>query len=111
MSALIKNIFVIVVCIAVAAVAYYVIFSTDGTDAVSDSSTVRQELLDKTQSFIERSAKLQQVNIDQSFFTDSTFTSLRSFSTAVPDQPLGRDDIFDSASSITNPAAAVGAGE
>jgi hypothetical protein len=89
-----KNIFVVV---ALAAVAFFVYSMMSGDDAGSDlgtNSAVREELIAKTQSFIERSAQLQQINIDPSLFMDSTFTSLRSFSTPVPNQPLGRTDLF-----------------
>jgi hypothetical protein len=100
MSGFTKNIFVICICIACAALGYYLFVGTDDSE-LAGNTVVRQELINKTQSFIERSAKLQQINIDQSLFTDSTFTSLRSFSTPVPNQPLGRNDIFGDASSIS----------
>lgn len=73
---------------------------SDGGSSEMSNSAVRQELIAKTQSFIERSTRLQQINIDQSFFMDSTFTSLRSFSTPVPNQALGRDDLFGTQTSI-----------
>ena len=100
MSGLLKNFFVIGICIGCAGLAYYFLTGGSATNDLSTNTAVRQELINKTQSFIERSAKLQQVSIDQSFFTDSTFTSLRSFSTPVPNQPLGRNDIFGDAQSV-----------
>lgn len=110
MSGLLKNFFVIMVCIGCAGLAYY-LFSSDDS-GISSNYVVQQELISKTQSFIDRSARLQEITIDQSFFTDPTFTSLRSFSTAVPNQPLGRNDIFGSTVGITAGAgSAAGASE
>lgn len=68
---------------------------------MNSNTVVREELINKTQGFIERSAQLQKITIDQSFFTDPTFTSLRSFSTDVPEQTVGRTDIFGEAESIS----------
>ncbi|MBY0538647.1 hypothetical protein K2P47_04605 [Patescibacteria group bacterium] len=74
---------------------------SDGSSAdMSANSAIRAELIQKTQSFIERSNKLQQITIDQAFFMDATFTSLRSFSTPVPNQALGRNDLFGEQSAI-----------
>lgn len=90
---------IIFLCIACAGFAYYMTRS-DSSSVEMTNSAVRQELIAKTQSFIERSTRLQQINIDQSFFMDSTFTSLRSFSTPVPNQALGRDDLFGAQANI-----------
>ena len=93
MSSLLKNIFVGIICLGLAGLAYY--FITDPTaTSVGSSADVNAELVSKTQAFIERSSKLQQINIDVSFFTNPTFTSLRSFAKEVPNQPLGKKDIF-----------------
>lgn len=95
-----KNILLIIACIAAAGLVYYVTGPDASTAALGTSDEVRQQLIAKTQSFIERSAQLEQINIDQSFFMDSTFTSLRSFSTPVPNQPLGRENLFGDTISI-----------
>lgn len=96
----IKNILIIVACVACAGFVLYITRSNSVESDISSNSAVRQELISKTQSFIERSNKLQQINIDTAFFMDSTFTSLRSFSTPVPDQPLGRDDLFGTPTAV-----------
>lgn len=96
----IKNILIVVICIACGAFAYYLTRSDGATTDMGTNSVVRQELIAKTQSFIERSNKLQAITIDQAFFMDATFTSLRSFSTPVPNQALGRNDLFGTQASI-----------
>lgn len=95
MTQILKNLGIFIICIAVVAVGYYFI-KGDGSKAseLGADSAVREELINKTQAFIERSNQLQQIQIDPNFFTDATFTSLRSFSTPVPDQTIGRTDIF-----------------
>lgn len=99
-----KNLFIIIVCVAAAGAAYYFTRPDASAVALGENAVVRQELIAKTQSFIERSAKLQQINIDQSFFMDDAFTSLRSFSTPVPNQPLGRNNLFADTASTPNSA-------
>jgi hypothetical protein len=95
-----KNILIILVCVAVGGFVYYVTLSDGTASELGSNDAVRQQLIAKTQSFIERSNQLQQINIDQAFFMDSTFTSLRSFSTPVPNQPLGRNDLFGAQATI-----------
>jgi hypothetical protein len=95
-----KNILIILICIACAGFAYYFVTSGDAGTDIGSNDAVRQELIVKTQSFIARSSQLQQINIDQAFFMDSMFTSLRSFSTPVPNQSLGRNDLFGEQASI-----------
>lgn len=95
-----KNIIIIIVCLACGAFVYYITRPDATTADMGLNSTVRQELIAKTQSFIERSAKLQAITIDQTFFMDTTFTSLRSFSTPVPNQALGRNNLFGTQTAI-----------
>jgi hypothetical protein len=95
-----KNIIIIIVCIACGTFAYFLTRSDGTTADMGTNSAVRQELIAKTQSFIERSNKLQTITIDQAFFMDATFTSLRSFSTPVPNQALGRNDLFGTQTTI-----------
>jgi hypothetical protein len=95
-----KNIFLVLICVACGLFAYYMTRADETTAGISGNSAIREELIAKTQSFIERSNKLQQINIDQAFFMDPVFTSLRSFSTPVPNQALGRDDLFGTPSTI-----------
>jgi hypothetical protein len=94
MNETLKNIFVVCICIALAVLGYLFITgsSSSGVDVASSSS--RDELIAKTQDFISRSAQLQSITLDQSIFTEPAFLGLRSFSNEVPDQPVGRTNIF-----------------
>ncbi len=49
----------------------------------------------KTQVFIDRRAKLDQVTIDGRLFADERFTSLRSYTAALSNQELGKTSLFD----------------
>lgn len=103
MSQSLQNIVLIAIVVILVAGGYYVFFS----DSVTDTDSASQaELLAKTQSFISRSNQLKQINIDQTFFTNPNFVSLHSFSSDVPDQPVGRDDIFSEAKTLNSVKAA-----
>jgi hypothetical protein len=52
------------------------------------------QMLLKTQVFIERRAKLDQVAITSELFSDPRFTSLRSYSPALAEQTLGKPTLF-----------------
>ena len=52
-------------------------------------------VLVKTQAFIERRAQLDQVTIDGRLFADARFTSLRSYSSPLSEQPLGKASLFE----------------
>jgi hypothetical protein len=99
MSSLLKNIFIAAICIVLVVLGYYLIVDTSNQIDTSDQG-VQAELISKTGAFIERSQRLKQVVIEPSFFTDSVFTSLRSYSTDVPDQPIGRTDLFGESKNI-----------
>lgn len=66
-------------------------FALDGgaVDPIADG------VLAKTQVFIERRALLDQVSIDGSLFTDPKFTALRSYTTALSSQSLGKSSLFE----------------
>ena len=101
MSPLLKNIFVGIICIILFGFAYFFITgNNDGENGANTNEDAQAALVNKTQSFIERSRKLQEIFIDTTLFTNVAFTSLRSFATDVPNQPLGRNDIFGSAQKV-----------
>ena len=86
------------VCLILFGFAYFFITGSGEADSLEGQSADNQAaLLSKTQSFIERSRVLQAISIDAGFFASPVFISLRSFSTEVPDQSLGKSDIFMSA--------------
>lgn len=101
MSPLLKNIFVGIICLILLGFAYFfLIGDVDGEDGRGSSAEAQAALVNKTQSFIERSQRLQEISINTMLFSDSAFTSLRSFSTDVPNQPLGKNDIFSTAQNV-----------
>lgn len=94
MNETLKNIFVACICLALAVLGYLFITGSSSSDIDVAGSSSREELITKTQDFISRSAQLQSISIDQSIFTDTAFLGLRSFSSEVPNQPIGRTNIF-----------------
>ncbi len=66
-------------------------FALDGgaVDPLADG------VLAKTQVFIERRALLDQVTIDSALFTDPRFTTLRSYTTTLSNQAVGKTSLFE----------------
>lgn len=103
MSPLLKNIFVAGICLILVGFAYFFFVGGDeATDELGTNAEAQAALLAKTESFIERSQRLQNITIDTSFFSNSAFTSLQSFSTEVPNQPLGKNNIFSTAQKVSS---------
>jgi hypothetical protein len=102
----IKNLSVFAVCIAVVLVGYYLLSDTLSPSVIDGGDAERAQLMDKTQAFIVRSSQLSQVAIDQNFFVDPVFASLQSYATDIPEQPIGRNDIFSNPRSVDSVIAA-----
>lgn len=92
--AFVKNLFIGIICIVIFAFGYYFLtqngsdFNLDGSIVVSD------DLISRTAIFIERRAILESLNLDTKIYSDPRFNTLRSYTTTVPEQPIGRENIF-----------------
>ncbi len=93
-----KNIIVIVGVVIVAAAGIYLFTQRQATQLVLTSDGgVSEEMLTNTQLFIERSAILGSLEIDVEVLDDPRLTSLRSYTTPVPERPVGRTNPFEPA--------------
>ena len=98
MSQGIKNILALVVIAAVAGLGYFLFIQPDSTTLSLDGyAELSGQLLVKTQVFIERRQLLETLQLDLNIFTDNRFVSLRSFETEIPDQSVGKNNIFNEA--------------
>lgn len=105
MSQTLKNLLVFALFISLVVLGYFMFTQRNsGGLAIVGGTTVSVELLARTRIFIERRAALQSLNLDTSLFTNPAFTSLRSYTSDVPDQSIGRDNIFDTAQSVSSSA-------
>ncbi|MCU0678629.1 MAG: hypothetical protein MUF19_03550 [Candidatus Pacebacteria bacterium] len=82
----------------------YVLFVQPSQFALDDSAVnpLADSVLAKTQIFIERRAQLDQVSIDSALFTDPRFTSLRSYTSALSNQSVGKSSLFELPPSLAN---------
>ena len=96
MSDILKNLLVGIVAILMCALGYY-LYTQSGANTLSlDGTSVNSDdLLSRTEIFIERRAVLEAITIKIDLFSDPRFTSLRSYTTSVPEQSVGRLNIFD----------------
>jgi hypothetical protein len=101
MSDTLKNLVVGILFIGVVAAGYFMFTQRDSASLTLDGMSPRSEdLLLRTQVFIERRQQLEVQTTDVTFFQDPRFTSLRSYTAIVPDQTVGRTNIFDAPSSV-----------
>ncbi len=101
MTDTLKNILVGGVFILLLGVGYYMISQTDSVTLSLDGvSLVSGDLLAKTQAFIDRGATLQSLDIKTGVLTDPHFTSLHSYTTEIPEQSVGRVNIFDEPAAV-----------
>lgn len=101
MSQLFKNVLIILTVIVLVAIGYYMLkergsnsLSLNNADAISD------QLLTQTQVFIERRNQLESISFDFEIFNNPNFSSLVSYSGDVPEQVVGKSNIFDTVSNI-----------
>jgi hypothetical protein len=96
MTDTLKNILVGGAFVILIALGYYMISQSDSVSLTLDGvSLVSGDLLAKTQVFIDRGATLQALSVKTDVLTDSRFTSLYSYTTEIPEQSVGRSNIFD----------------
>jgi hypothetical protein len=90
-----KNIAIILGILTIGAGGYWLYTQemTNGTDFEQTEAT-RENMLNRTQVFIERRQKLDQVELDISFFEKNSFRSLESHTTEIQEQPVGRSNPF-----------------
>lgn len=101
MTPILKNIVMLAVLAVVLYIGYQMFIAGNSNNLdIGGSATAQGALIEKTQEFMNRRAMLTSVILDVDFLKDNRFTSLRSFSTAVPEQSVGRVSIFDKPLSI-----------
>jgi hypothetical protein len=92
-----KNIAIILGIITIGAGGYWLYTQeVAATPEFNGNEVTMQNMLSRTQVFIERRQQLDQVELDISFFEDDRFQSLRSFTTPIVTQPVGRSNPFES---------------
>ena len=97
MSSTLKNSLVFGFFFVLVVGGYYLFITRDSRQLSFETSTTDADnLLQKTEVFIKRRADLESRVLDTAIFENEQFTSLRSYSSAVPDQTIGRKDLFDS---------------
>ncbi len=98
MSDIVKNLLVFAIVAALFGLGYYLFLAPDGMNLDTNAtSPLDEQVLARAQEFIQHRSVLEQIDlsVNMEIFTDPKFTSLQSFETPVPDQPLGKDSLFD----------------
>ena len=89
------NLSIVLGLITIAFAGYYLYTQRSASIlASSPSDQTMQNMLNNTKSFIEYRQLLDKIVLDTQFFEDPKFTSLRSFTTEIIEQPIGRPNPF-----------------
>lgn len=111
MTQTLKNLLVLAGFIAVVGIGYYLFTQQDGAVlSLVKGPDVSAELLSKTSVFIEHRAELENLKLDTTIFANPSFISLRSYTSEIPEQQVGRTNIFDTANPVP-PGAPVSIGQ
>lgn len=92
MSPTMKNIVVPLLAVTLTYAAY--VFFIQGDTVIDEGAVLTDDVLLRTQVFIERRALLSNVAIDAALFEDPVFRSYKSFSDTVEREPFGRSNPF-----------------
>lgn len=93
---MIKKLIIILSILILLALGYFLFIERNGVSLdILTQGNLSEQLVANSQIFIERGNTLRQTRIDLSLFDDPRFSSLRSYSTPVPGQPIGKQNIFD----------------
>ena len=97
MTQTLQNLLVLAAFVILVGLGYYLFTQRDSNvlSLVGAQAEVSPVLLQDTRVFIERRATLEAQKLDTSLFTDPAFISLRSYHTDIPEQEVGRSNIFD----------------
>jgi hypothetical protein len=90
------NIAIVLGLITIVFAGYY-LYSQQGSFLVSDEAINEQtmtNMLNNTQAFIGYRQTLDKINLDLKILEDRRFSSLRSYSRPIEEQPVGRSNPF-----------------
>jgi hypothetical protein len=89
-----KNIITLLGVVVIGVGGYWV-YTQEATTNFAGSDTTMQNMLNRTQVFIERRQLLDAAQLDVSLFEDQRFRSLQSYTTPIVEQPVGRANPFE----------------
>lgn len=90
-----KNTTTILIVLILAIGGYYMYAQNKNAGlSLEGGASLTEDMVTRTQIFIERRALLDTVKIDTAMFEDPVFRSYKSFSEPVLDEPIGRDNPF-----------------
>ncbi len=96
------NLSVVLGLITVAFAGYYIYTQQASPILEFDGNQqTMQNMLNNTRVFIQYRQALDAVEMDISFFEDERFRSLRTYTTPIQEQPIGRPDPFANVSAST----------
>jgi hypothetical protein len=104
MSQTLKNILVVVLFGGIALLGYVLFVGRDNTSLLFDPATdpISNQLLQQANTFIQKRATIESLQLDTAILVDPRFVNLVSFSRPVPEQPVGKSTLFEPAQSNTS---------
>lgn len=103
MTQTLKNAFALALLAGVALLGYLMFVQRDvNVLTPGQEGPSQDQLLVQASSFIEKRMTIEALEIDTSILMDSRFINLSTFTSPVPDQPVGKITLFEPAEEVTN---------
>lgn len=103
MSQTLKNALALALLGGVAFLGYLMFVQRDANSLIlGDAGPVADQLLIQASSFIEKRMMVEALAIDTAVLVNPRFTNLSSFTSPVPEQPVGKISLFEPAQEISN---------
>ena len=107
MSSTTHNILIGLLAIVLIGMGYYLFGRESSFELSADAvNPVDDQILLKTQIFIQRRAMLEGVSINAELFADARFNTLQTNTPALPEQPVGKPLLFEVPVGVSDATAA-----
>jgi hypothetical protein len=102
MTQTLKNALAFALLAGVALLGYLMFLQRDaGTLLLGQSGPVTDQLLTQASGFIEKRMLIESLQIDTSVLINPRFTGLNNYAEVVPEQPVGKVSLFESAQELS----------
>jgi len=102
MTQTLKNALAMVLLAGVAVLGYIMFIQRDSSTLIpGQAGPISEVLLVQASSFIEKRTVIESLAIDTSILLDERFVNLNTYTASVPEQPVGKISLFESAQELT----------
>ncbi|MFN3188384.1 MAG: hypothetical protein ACK42D_02455 [Candidatus Paceibacteria bacterium] len=103
MTQALKNVLALGLLAGVGLLGYFMFVQRDSNNLIlGQDNFVSDQLLVQASTFIEKRMVIEALTIDTAILMDPRFVNLDTFTSPVPDQPIGKISLFEPAEELSN---------